>query len=329
MPPDFIVIHYTAGAEGTKAAEDGHQYDTTRTDGTSCHFFTDADSIFQEVDTNDRAHSALYNGNGKGIQIEMCGTLQTRAQWLDPVSAATIWNTAKVCAWAMKTHGIPMTRLVGSQVRSGRGICGHVDCTNGFPEDGGTHTDPGTAFPYDVLFANILAIQQGDDSMAITQDDVDLIVKGIQSMNVPRPTNLNYTDINGNPANPTSWATSGATGTSRFDYMIHLITLNVKDMANALSRFATAEAGRDATDATAQAANKAELLAAIASLDGLDQAQLDAFAHAIAAEVVANEGNSLTAADLENVQASVVTAVGNSLGGLHGTWEATPNTPGQ
>lgn len=328
MPPDFIVIHYTAGAEGPNAAENGHQYDTTRQDGTSCHFFTDSDSIFQEVDTNDRAHSALYNGNGKGIQIEMCGTLQTREGWLDPVSAATIWNTAKVCVWAMKTHNIPMTRLVGSQVRSGRGITGHVDCTNGFPEDNGTHTDPGTAFPYDVLFANILAIQQGE-SMALTQDDVDLLINGIKNMTVPRPDNINYRKADGTLNNSPSWPTSGGTSGPRFDYMVHLIGSKVGDIANALGNFAAAEAGRDAADATGQAANKAQLLAAIQALDTLDQAQLDAFAHAIAAEVVANQGNALTPEDLVSVKESVTSAVGSVLGGLHGTWEAAPNTPNQ
>lgn len=329
MPPDFIVMHYTAGAEGPNTAENGHQYDTTRTDGTSCHFFVDSDSIFQEVDTNDRAHSALYNGNGKGIQIEMCGTLQTRAQWLDPVSAATIWNAAKVCVWAMKTHNIPLTRLIGNQVRSGRGITGHVDCTNGFPEDNGTHTDPGTAFPYDVLFANILAIQQGEN-MAITAEDVALIVEGIKNMTLPRPTNINYRNADGSLNNSTSWPTSGATSGPRFDYMIHLLGSKTVDLQNALTNFATAEAGRDANDTAQATANRAELLAAIQAVNaGMDQAQLDQLAHAIAADVVANSSNALTDADLDSVKNAVKSAVTGSLGGLHGTWEATPDAPTQ
>lgn len=160
----LIVIHYTAGSESPTAAEDGAAYDQRRTDGTSTHFFTDRNSIVQEIDTADRAHAALYNGNQYGIHIEMCGTNQTRAQWLDEGSRTMITNTARVCAWAMKTHGIPLVRLIGSQVRgSARGICGHVDITNGYPEDGGTHTDPGPNFPWDVLSDDIRKIMSGDD----------------------------------------------------------------------------------------------------------------------------------------------------------------------
>lgn len=160
-PPRFIVIHYTAGAEGRTAAEDGAAYDRRRTDGTSCHFFTDPDSIVQEVSTNDRAHAAKFNGNLWGIQVEQCGTAQTRAQWLDGNSRAMITNTARVCAWAMAEYGIPLVRLTGSQVRSGRGLCGHGDITIGFPEDNGTHTDPGPEYPWDVLFDDIRAINSG------------------------------------------------------------------------------------------------------------------------------------------------------------------------
>jgi N-acetyl-anhydromuramyl-L-alanine amidase AmpD len=164
-PPRLIVIHYTAGSEGPTAAEDGVAYDARRTDGTSAHFYTDRDSIIQCVDTANRSHTALYNGNLYGIHIEMCGTVQTAAQWMDAASRETIRNTAKVCLWAMKTHGIPLVRLVGRQVRTGRGICGHIDCTTGFPEDGGTHTDPGVAFPWGVLFDDIKQLQE--DPMAL------------------------------------------------------------------------------------------------------------------------------------------------------------------
>lgn len=172
--PRVIVIHYTAGSEGPTAAEDGAAYDRRRTDGTSCHFFTDRNTIGQEVDTSDRSHSALYNGNGIGIHIEQCGTRQTRAQWLDDASYATIRNTAKVCAWAMKAHNIPLIKLTDRQVRAGRGIAGHADITHGFPEDGGTHEDPGTEYPWDILFQEIKAILEGDD-VPLTDADVEKI----------------------------------------------------------------------------------------------------------------------------------------------------------
>lgn len=175
--PRLIVIHYTAGSEGPTAAEDGAAYDKRRTDGTSTHFFTDSNSIVQEVDTGDRAHAALYNGNMYGVQIEQCGTAQSRAQWLDAASRPMITNTARVCAWLMAYYNIPLTRLVDSQVRGGRGLCGHGDITRGFWEDGGTHTDPGAEYPWDVLFSDIKEIQEG--TVALTQDDIDKVVQAV------------------------------------------------------------------------------------------------------------------------------------------------------
>lgn len=175
-PPRFVVIHFTAGSESVSAAENGVDYDLRRTDGTSAHFYTDRDSIIQSVDTADRAHTALYHGNLWGIHIEQCGTKQTREQWLDEASRPTIRNTAKVAAWAMRTHDIPLVRLVDRQVRTGRGICGHKDITYGFPEDEGTHEDPGTAYPYDVLFADIRAELQGDDDMPTVAEFMNHVI---------------------------------------------------------------------------------------------------------------------------------------------------------
>jgi hypothetical protein len=155
--PTKITVHYTAGREGYDTAEAGALYDQRRTDGTSAHYYIDANSVVQCVRTTDRSHTALYHGNNEGLHYELCGTVQSRLQWLDPVSRATIRNAARQMARDMKKYGIPLVRLVGRQVRDSarKGICGHADWTVGWPEDGGTHMDPGTHFPYDVLFDDI------------------------------------------------------------------------------------------------------------------------------------------------------------------------------
>lgn len=155
--PRVIYVHYTAGAEGPTSAEDGARYDQRRTDGTSAHYYVDSNSVVQCVPTEHRSHTALYNANLTGIHYELCGTVQTRAQWLDAASRATLRNAARQIARDLKDNGIPATRLVGRQVRAGRGIAGHVDATRGWPEDRGTHTDPGTAFPWDILLADVKA----------------------------------------------------------------------------------------------------------------------------------------------------------------------------
>jgi hypothetical protein len=173
--PRFIVVHYTAGAEGYDDAEGGAAYDQRRTDGTSAHYYVDADSVVQCVRTADRSHTARWHGNLWGIHYELCGTAQTRAQWLDTVSRRTLRNAARQMARDMAKYKIPAGRIdTQSEIRSttARGVCGHVDWTNYWPDDGGgrgTHTDPGAAFPWDVLLADITEFLGGDD-MLLTDD---------------------------------------------------------------------------------------------------------------------------------------------------------------
>lgn len=178
--PTKITIHYTAGREGGGSTDtDGAHYCQIRTDGTSAHYFVDADSVTQCVRTTDEAHTALEHGNDAAIHYELCGTAQTRAQWLDAVSRATIRNAAKQIARDMGKYDIPLIRLQGRQVRNvlAKGLCGHVDWTVGYPEDRGTHTDPGPQFPWDVLFSDIEEFLGGD--MAISDEDVKRIAEAV------------------------------------------------------------------------------------------------------------------------------------------------------
>ncbi len=159
----YLVVHYTAGAERSTSAEDGAAYDQRRTDGTSCHYFVDSDSVVQCVRTTDRSNSAFGKGNRLGIHYEFCGTAQTRAQWLDLASRATIRNAARQMARDAHRYEIPIRRLSAAETRAAwysfpagpKGIVGHGDVTNAYPEDGGDHTDPGKDFPWDVLLADI------------------------------------------------------------------------------------------------------------------------------------------------------------------------------
>lgn len=162
--PCYITWHYTAGAEGRTAAENGAAYDKRRTDGTSCHFFCDQDTIVQMVLTMHRSNSAYAKGNRLGVHIEICGTLQTEAQWFDEASNSTLWNTAKLTAAILDKYSWPTRRLTVAETRAawysfpggpGGGINGHVDITRAYPEDGGTHTDPGPQFPWAVMLDRV------------------------------------------------------------------------------------------------------------------------------------------------------------------------------
>lgn len=166
----YIVVHYTAGSERATSAEDGAAYDQRREDGTSTHYFVDQNSIVQCVRTTDRANTARHRGNRLGIQYELCGTAQTRAQWLDAASSATLRLAARQVARDCRKYGIPVRRLSVAETRRAwtefpngpKGIVGHVDCTEAYPEDGGTHTDPGPDFPWDV-FLDLVQDEMEDD----------------------------------------------------------------------------------------------------------------------------------------------------------------------
>lgn len=162
--PSVVVIHTTEGHENHNSAEAGAAYDQVRTDGTSTTVFVDQDTIIQCVRLMDEAHAARQHGNDIGVHIEICGKAgQTTAQWNDEASRKTIDKVAEFCVMLRKKMpGVfPLVRLTPKQVRDGRhGFCGHVDITYAFPEDNGTHTDPGRYFPWVRLFERIQELER-------------------------------------------------------------------------------------------------------------------------------------------------------------------------
>lgn len=191
--PTLSVIHYTAGPESRTSAEGGAAYDKTRPQQVSCHCFHDPDSSVQELPRAFRAYSAFAKGNRLGIQHELCGTAQTRAQWLDEASDAILWRVARAVAQDCKDFGLEPRRLSVAEVRASwysypngpRGICGHVDITRAFPEDGGDHTDPGDGFPWDVLIARVKHYLSPIAPLAEQDDDGMIMYHAIDDKGTP------------------------------------------------------------------------------------------------------------------------------------------------
>lgn len=144
----LVVIHTTEGAARASAAEDGAAYDQRRDDGTSTHYFHDSTGTVQCVRTADQAHAARAQGNRRGIQHELC-TRAGSANWADAYHTAMLKRAAKQAARDSRKWGIPVRHLSVAEVAAGaKGFCGHWDVTRAFPQDGGTHTDPGGNFPW-------------------------------------------------------------------------------------------------------------------------------------------------------------------------------------
>lgn len=198
--PTVIVIHTTEGHENATSAEDGAAYDARRTDGTSTHFFVDSNSVVQCVRTTDEAHAARAHGNDVGIQIEACGKAgQSTAQWNDVASDATLDRLAELCVKLRAKYPgrFPLRRLVPNELRAGgRGFAGHVDCTYAWPEDKGTHTDPGPRFPWSDLFARIATLEDPDMNRAETlellraADGRDAISDAVLQTKLPAPKDI-------------------------------------------------------------------------------------------------------------------------------------------
>jgi hypothetical protein len=109
---------------------------------------------------HERASWTLRSGNRWSLNIELIGWAKwTRAEWLsrpDLLDACARWLAAN----GLKFN-IPLVKINSFEYRQGAsGIIGHVDHTVGYAD--GTHTDPGTGFPWDYVISLARRYQEDD-----------------------------------------------------------------------------------------------------------------------------------------------------------------------
>ncbi|XTZ18198.1 peptidoglycan recognition protein family protein [Micromonospora echinospora] len=165
-----IAIHNTSN---DASAEGEASYATRRTDGISAHFYVDADSVVQSLDTRARAgHAGSQEGNEHAVAVEITGVNGwTRQQWLQRVA----WDRlVQVLAVVCREYDIVPRRATVAEMKKNpkvRAFYGHDDMRRAW--GGTTHTDPGPNFPWDHLLAKVeraLAGPAEEDEM--TRDEI-------------------------------------------------------------------------------------------------------------------------------------------------------------
>lgn len=147
---DLIVIHtMEAPQKGNTAENIANWFAGATAPQASAHYCVDNDSIVQCVMDDDIAwHAPGANHNGIGIEHAGYAKQDPKA-WGNDYNQAMLTLSARLTAYLCQKYEIPILRLTVPELKAGgRGICGHVDCTNAFGAGIG-HWDPGNFFPYD------------------------------------------------------------------------------------------------------------------------------------------------------------------------------------
>jgi N-acetyl-anhydromuramyl-L-alanine amidase AmpD len=150
----LIVIHDMEAPENSNTAEAVARYFERGTAVASAHLCIDSNSIVRCVNDEDIAYHAP-GANHDGIGFELAGyARQTRAQWLDAYSKATLDNAAKAAAQYCLKYGIPIVHLTNQELQAGRkGFVGHVQVSQVYRKS--SHSDPGGGFPWDYFLQRV------------------------------------------------------------------------------------------------------------------------------------------------------------------------------
>jgi hypothetical protein len=173
----WLILHTSeqSGAEDVNDAEDlaafmrrpGDRPGSSGPFGASYHGVTDTNRIIPCTEDHLVAYAA---GGANQYGLHLCipvrinprnlGDLDanyTRDQWLDAGSRPYIRQAAEWIVDKARAHNIPLHRITELEMAAGRsGFCDHWTASKAFKKS--DHTDVGLAFPWDVLWSDIIAI---------------------------------------------------------------------------------------------------------------------------------------------------------------------------
>ena len=202
--PVWFVVHCTdTGYQDNYPANLG-RYWTNNPVGVSTHFGVSDTMTYQYVDLNDTAFQARNPTNLRGVGVEITGRAGwSRNEWL--AHKLMLRRAATLCAEVTLACGFktePALLSVSALKARNSGLTCHRDVTNAFQ---GTHTDPGSNFPWDYFLVELrnalrpvkdeqkrlVATQpsktptptQGDALMAVTDQEWDALVKQVSRLN--------------------------------------------------------------------------------------------------------------------------------------------------
>jgi hypothetical protein len=109
--------------------------------------------------------------NERGLHLCFKGRAsQTRAEWL--AQGRQLDAGARVLRDWRDRYGIPLVKLTGAQMRTGRkGVGGHADTVDAWHST--DHTDPGPGFPWDVLLAKAAGNTTPEEGFLMALSDAE------------------------------------------------------------------------------------------------------------------------------------------------------------
>ncbi len=200
--PVWFVVHCTDTGYADNYPANLGRYWQNNPVQVSTHFAVSDTQTYQYVDLFDTAYQARNPTNLRGVGVEIVGRAAwSRNEWL--AHKRMLRRAAQLCAEVTLACGFktdPALLSVQALKARNSGLTCHRDVTNAFQ---GTHTDPGSNFPWDYFLVELRnalrpvkdeqqrtaapapasGTTEGDALVAVTEKDFEELVKRVGRLN--------------------------------------------------------------------------------------------------------------------------------------------------